>query len=216
MSVLAETIGGQAISAPKEEELMVMPRRRRKPKPPSKQAPSPEQLARFLDPYDENALVLRDGDTVALNLCDILNKIRTMMERIEMTPGAPVNLEAVLSPKTVVELIYAGFGPGLIEHIANVAAEIVAHRYPDFGPEVFDWDLGDLDPFEHVHVDTPDQQRYAQLPLAKQILTDALNAHPTRVRDRTTDLDPLAIVSLLHSMLLMYLLVVGGLAARDQ
>ncbi|GAB4590332.1 hypothetical protein Ntsu_81640 [Nocardia sp. IFM 10818] len=161
-------------------------------------------------------MVLREGDTVAFNFGDILDKVRTMMERIEMTPGAPVNLEAVIAPEVVVELIYAGFGPGLVEHMVTVAAEVVADRYPDFGPKVFDWDLRELDPFEHVQVDTPDQQRYAQLPLAKQILTDALNAHPLRVADHTLGLDPFAIVSLLHSTLLMYVLVVGGLAGREQ
>ncbi|MCP9625226.1 hypothetical protein NMK54_34335 [Nocardia otitidiscaviarum] len=173
-------------------------------------------MARFVDPYDEDVVVLRDGDTVALNFGDILTKTRTMMERIEMTPGAPVNLEAVIAPETVVELIYAGFGPAMVEHMATVAADIVAHRYPDYAPGVFNWDLCGVDPFEHVVVSTPDQQRYAQLALAQQILTDALNGHPSRVTERTEGLDPFAIVSLLHSTLLMYFLVVGGLAGRSE
>ncbi|MFI5783754.1 hypothetical protein [Nocardia sp. NPDC051570] len=185
-------------------------KRKRTPKP------TAEQIARFIDPYDENAVVLREGDSVALNLGDILDKIRTIMERAEMAPGTPMNLEAVLAPETVVELISAGFGPGVVEHLVNVAAEIVAARYPDFGPGVFDWDVRELDPFEHMHVSTPDPHRYAQLPLAKQILTDALNGRSPRVTDRTRELDSFAIVSLLHSVLLMYVLIVGGLAARGR
>lgn len=153
---------------------------------------------------------------VALDLGGILDRVRTMMERIEMTPGAPVALEAVITPETIVDLISAGLAPGLIEHMAVVAAEVVARRYPDFGPGVFNWDLREVDPFEHVQVSTPDPQRYAQLGLAQQILTDALNAHPPRVPERTRGLDPFAIISVLHSMLLMYVLVVTGLAARGQ
>ncbi|MBF6243636.1 hypothetical protein IU471_08595 [Nocardia elegans] len=65
-----------------------------------------------------------------------------------------------------------------------------------------------------MQISTPAPQRYAQLPLAKQILTDALNGHSPRVTDRTRGLGPFAIVSLLHSVLLIYGLVVGGLAAR--